>query len=159
MTPPSHSDPKLTFAKDSEQRPGMMINSQGHVDGNSGREHWILKVQAPQQWRTTKKYLGCGQVFHSLHSLNTSNFKIVGIMCVVKAPFQTDLADRNSEHSRNFQNNLKNGNPSLYSQRPRAPPRSIWVAHGKKTSFILQQPPWLRSSWLRSKGLDVCRII
>lgn len=113
MTPPSHSDPKLTFAKDSEQRPGMMINSQGHVDGNSGREHWILKVQAPQQWRTTKKYLGCGQVFHSLHSLNTSNFKIVGIMCVVKAPFQTDLADRNSEHSRNFQNNLKNGNPLL----------------------------------------------
>lgn len=39
MTPFSHSDPKLTFAKDGEQGPDMMINSQGRVDGNSGRQH------------------------------------------------------------------------------------------------------------------------
>lgn len=39
MTPFSHSDSKLIFAKDSEQRPGTMINIQGHVDGNPGREH------------------------------------------------------------------------------------------------------------------------
>lgn len=85
MTPFSHSDPKLTFAKDSEQGP---------------RSTWY------------------GQVFHSLHSLNTSNLKIVGISNVAKAPFQTDLADRKSELSRNFQNSLKNGNPSIYSQDP-----------------------------------------